>query len=94
MIKDGKTQRGFGKTDLILYRQDTVGVLCELSHGQDAVVWRGDDVILRRRVDGGDNSTHLGELLLQQAQHSGPQSRARSSNPQLMHLLCALTQYL
>lgn len=67
-------------TNLVFNRQDTVSVLCELSHGQNAIVGRGDDIILRRRIDGGDNSTHLRELFLQQAQDSGPQARARTSN--------------
>lgn len=32
--------------NLVFYRQDTVGVLRELSHRQDAVVRRSDDIVL------------------------------------------------
>lgn len=74
-------------SNLVFNRQDTVSVLCELPHGQDAVVGRGDDIILRRRIDGGDNTTNLRELLLQQAQHSGAQARARSLNSASIDLL-------
>lgn len=84
----------YKSTNLVFNRQDTVSMLCELSHGQDAVVGRGDDIILCRRIDGGNNSTHLRELLLQQAQHSGPQARACTWNSRSMHLLSAVTWFI
>lgn len=66
-------------TNLVFDRQDTVSVIRELPHGQDAVVRRRDDVVLGRRIDGGDDTTHLGELFLQQTQHFGSQARPRTS---------------
>lgn len=80
-------------TDLVLHRQHTVSVLRQLSHGQHAVVGRRDDIILCWRVHGSDNPGHPWEFFLQQAEHSGSQTRTGPwAGKQTVSLVCVTSR--